>query len=588
MAGGAMAEAAQAPMGTLAHRPAPTMLNKDRFYLALDKGLLFVSTGSAWLPVRFDASMIASGVLAPDRLGAGLPTADAVLHPSGWREGAGGGTTYTVNAQTEVDPALDDYAGIADTSDANANKKAAINRTLGLGTLDAGGRLTLSTGNPVYNPLPHVPLSTDTSAESVTFGGPHGWTTGTLVAVGATAGGLTVGTAYWIRALSTTSVAFYTSLANAEADTSRVNLTASITSRVVPAGVWSTTIRYSPYTHNRIFIFDGTRWKAYTFSELSLAVTCTAGYSYDVFVYDNSGTPTLETAEWDNATVTMTIATPCVVTWTSNPLRNGDQVIFSTTGALPTGLTAGTTYFVVNAGADGAGKFRVAAALNGADINTSGSQSGTHTAHSRSTHVNNLTTQDGVYVKSGATTRRYVGCFVGNASNTVIDQGGAHFFPTLRLIWNAENRVKRDFLTCPGYAAAQSSFSTTSGTPVQWNGGTNSSAQFIFGLSYEPISMVQYTMYSQSDTSISVCSVGLDSLIPLIETPVDAAKNGSYANMVSPYLWACGIGYHYVDNLFWRTGGTLSIFACVNGPSGSGPMWNSTPYSSYLTGEIFA
>jgi hypothetical protein len=46
-------------------------------------------------------------------------------------------------------------------------------------------------------------------------------------------------------------------------------------------------------------------------------------------------------------TVTFTIATPCVATF-SVLLAEGTAVKFSTTGALPTGLTAGTTYYLRN------------------------------------------------------------------------------------------------------------------------------------------------------------------------------------------------------------------------------------------------
>ncbi|MGQ0446148.1 MAG: phage tail protein [Beijerinckiaceae bacterium] len=78
----------------------------------------------------------------------------------------------------------------------------------------------------------------------------------------------------------------------------------------------------------------------------------------------------------DSAPVTITIASPAVVTWTAHGLSNGQAVVFSTTGALPTGLTAGTVYYVVAATTN---TFQVAAAAGGAAINTSGSQSGIHT-----------------------------------------------------------------------------------------------------------------------------------------------------------------------------------------------------------------
>jgi archaellum component FlaG (FlaF/FlaG flagellin family) len=77
--------------------------------------------------------------------------------------------------------------------------------------------------------------------------------------------------------------------------------------------------------------------------------------------------------------VTMTIATPGVISWASHPFSNGDAVSFATTGALPTGLTPGTTYYVVGAAS---GTFSVAATAGGSAIATSGTQSGAHTGSS--------------------------------------------------------------------------------------------------------------------------------------------------------------------------------------------------------------
>ena len=78
-----------------------------------------------------------------------------------------------------------------------------------------------------------------------------------------------------------------------------------------------------------------------------------------------------------SATITMTIATPGVITWTGHLLVNGDVVVFTTTGALPTGLTAGVSYYVVSAATN---TFQVSATKGGSSIATSGSQSGVHTA----------------------------------------------------------------------------------------------------------------------------------------------------------------------------------------------------------------
>jgi microcystin-dependent protein len=76
--------------------------------------------------------------------------------------------------------------------------------------------------------------------------------------------------------------------------------------------------------------------------------------------------------------ITIAVATPAVVTWTAHGLGAGDPVVFRTSGALPTGLTAGTVYYVIAAGL-AANSFEVSTTPGGAAINTSGSQSGSHT-----------------------------------------------------------------------------------------------------------------------------------------------------------------------------------------------------------------
>jgi hypothetical protein len=76
--------------------------------------------------------------------------------------------------------------------------------------------------------------------------------------------------------------------------------------------------------------------------------------------------------------VTVTIASPAVFTLTAHGLTLSDRVQFTTTGALPTGLSVGTTYYVIAAGLT-ANSFEVSTSQLGSAVNTSGSQSGTHT-----------------------------------------------------------------------------------------------------------------------------------------------------------------------------------------------------------------
>lgn len=77
-------------------------------------------------------------------------------------------------------------------------------------------------------------------------------------------------------------------------------------------------------------------------------------------------------------TATITIATPGVVSFVGHGLVAGDTVKFTTTGALPTGLVTGTSYYVIATDLT-ANTFKVAAVIGGAAINTTGGQSGVHT-----------------------------------------------------------------------------------------------------------------------------------------------------------------------------------------------------------------
>jgi hypothetical protein len=75
--------------------------------------------------------------------------------------------------------------------------------------------------------------------------------------------------------------------------------------------------------------------------------------------------------------VTISNASPGVVTLVGHGLAVGTPLRFATTGALPTGLAAATTYFVKTAPT--ADTFTVSATPEGAATNTSSAGSGTHT-----------------------------------------------------------------------------------------------------------------------------------------------------------------------------------------------------------------
>lgn len=88
---------------------------------------------------------------------------------------------------------------------------------------------------------------------------------------------------------------------------------------------------------------------------------------------------------WKNSSVvTMTIADPCVVTWANHGQVNGNRLILSTTGALPTGLISASNYYarVVDANTLHLYNSAAEAIAGGATgrVTTTGTQSGVHTA----------------------------------------------------------------------------------------------------------------------------------------------------------------------------------------------------------------
>lgn len=86
--------------------------------------------------------------------------------------------------------------------------------------------------------------------------------------------------------------------------------------------------------------------------------------------------------------VTVTIAAPGVFTSVGSAVLSDDTAVtLTTTGALPTGLSVGTTYFIVNYSA---GTFNLSLTRGGAAITTTGSQSGAHFISPRGINLTTL------------------------------------------------------------------------------------------------------------------------------------------------------------------------------------------------------
>lgn len=81
------------------------------------------------------------------------------------------------------------------------------------------------------------------------------------------------------------------------------------------------------------------------------------------------------------ASITVTVASPGVVSWTAHGRSAGDAVSFSTSGALPTGMVANTTYYVLSTSL-ATDSFKFSLTVGGTAVITTGTQSGTHYGYS--------------------------------------------------------------------------------------------------------------------------------------------------------------------------------------------------------------
>lgn len=79
-------------------------------------------------------------------------------------------------------------------------------------------------------------------------------------------------------------------------------------------------------------------------------------------------------------TMTMTIASPAVVTATAHGLVAGDKIHFTTTGGLPSGVSTNTDYYVLAASL-ATNTFEFALSSAGTAVVSTGSQSGIHTIY---------------------------------------------------------------------------------------------------------------------------------------------------------------------------------------------------------------
>lgn len=202
---------------------------------------------------------------------------------------------------------------------------------------------------------------------AITVTAAAGTLTGSTLASGVTASSLTsVGT---LATLTVTAPIAGSVTGNAATVTTNANLTGDVTSSgnattIGAKKVLASMMGSGAATSGQVPVANGSGGVAYG----SIAAT---GALINTIYYTQPTTA-----------CTISIHSPAVISFSAsapNGGQNGCPVVFSTTGALPTGLVAGTVYYIVNASNGSGGSFNVAATPGGSAIITTGTQSGTQT-----------------------------------------------------------------------------------------------------------------------------------------------------------------------------------------------------------------
>lgn len=170
------------------------------------------------------------------------------------------------------------------------------------------------------------------------------------------------------------------------------------------------------------------------------------------------------------------------------------------------------------------------------------------------TRATSLSYQDGVLVKSGDATRRYLGSFYTTSTTTTEDSKANRF------LWNYYNRVRKDMYR----EETTASWNYTTATIRAANGSVSNRLNFLVGVSEDTINADLTAKAGNTNANVRVASgIALDSTSNLTfgwsegtTTGVGLVLTGS-----SRYVGIVGIGKHYLSwNEFSEATGTTTWY----------------------------
>lgn len=232
----------------------------------------------------------------------------------------------------------------------------------------------------------------------------------------------------------------------------------------------ATTIYCAPYKGNQISLYDGASWVTRTSAEFSKALgTLTSGKAYDVYCYDNAGTPTLE-----------------FLVWTSDTTR------------------------------------------------------GTALAY-----------QDGILVKSGDATRRYMGTFYTTSTTQTEDSASK------RYLYNYYHRVSRHL----SVVDTTNSWIYTGAAWQQARATATNQVEFLQGVAEDDVEAEVAATTQTGTGSTAAVAVGLDSTTPVSQVRAAAAVSGTiYVPVTARYRGVPAAGRHALLWLEYGNGTAVTFY----------------------------
>ena len=163
-----------------------------------------------------------------------------------------------------------------------------------------------------------------------------------------------------------------------------------------------------------------------------------------------------------------------------------------------------------------------------------------------------LTRQDGVLVKSGSVTRRYIGTIrtTGTSGQCEVDFGGSASGgdPGSWLVWNYYNRLPIAFLV----RDTTSHWTYTSTTVRSLNNSTNNRVSFVYGAQEDNVlAQCAYSCYHSAGNERSYVAVGLNSTSTVSGLAIPSQPTNSSMILGAPgiYNGKTSLGFNYIQAL---------------------------------------